>query len=262
MSAQHGPAITPYERAVCYYTLPKVIHPVTLGIIVVYAICVLEAIGVLAYGLYTKDMQWTSAGAYSFAGIVAFGLIVFFFRALINDVRERKALAEARNSPMHTPAEDVPDPFAEHLLLSHPLHAPGSLFECALGDDTMRYVIEHHPHSRKWVVRAPDGAPLLEVRVLRGVASFSFSMDRPALMGVYRNDTEIGQIKRVGGLTESRTEITCEALAPKYLLIKNRGIYVGGVQLGRIYSLRGNDYLDVHRDAFNDALLGYFATLT
>ena len=62
--------MTPYERAVCYYTLPKVIHPITLGLIWVYALCVIEAVGAFSYGVYTGDMDWTMAGFYSFAGRV------------------------------------------------------------------------------------------------------------------------------------------------------------------------------------------------
>lgn len=262
MSTPASPTITPYERAVCYYTLPKVIHPVTLGIIIVYGVCVLEALLAFGYGIYTKDMDWISAGSYAFAGIVIFGLVIFFVRALLNDVRQRKALAEARNSPMLTPAEDVPDPFAEHLLLKHPVHAQGTLFECSAGDDSRRYVVEHRPHSREWIVRAADGAELFTVRVLRGVRSFSFSMGRPRLMGVYRDGVEVARILRRGGLSETVTEIASETLSPKLLIVRNRGIYIGGALRGRIYGLRGNDYLDIHREALNDALLGYFVTIT
>lgn len=256
------PTITPYERAVCYYTLPKVIHPVTLGIIVVYGICVLEALAVFIYGIYTKDVEWTSVGSYAFAGIVAFGLITFFVRALLNDVRQRKALAEARNSPMLTPAEDVPDPFADHVLLKHPVHAQGTLFDCSSGDDSRRYIVEHRQNSREWIARSPDGAELFTVRVLRGIRSFSFSMGRPRLLGVFKDGKEIAKILRRGGLTETLTEITSETLSPHLLIVRNRGIYVGGALRGRIYDLRGNDYLDIHREALNEALLGYFITIT
>lgn len=257
-----SPPITPYERAVCYYTLPRVIHPVTLGLIWVYALCVLEAVGALAYGIYAGDMTWTTAGAYSFAGIVMFGVVAFFLRALVNDVRRRKALAEARNSPMLTPAEDLPDPFADHILLKHPAHAVGTLFNCANGNDETEYIVEHRPSSREWVVRAPNGTERFTVRVLRGVRSFSFSMDRPRLMGIFHGEQELARIRRRGGLGQTTTEITSEALTPRGILIRNRGIYVNNALRGRIYDLRGDDYLDVHRDTLNDALLGYFVTLT
>ena len=48
----------------------------------------------------------------------------------------------------------------------------------------------------------------------------------------------------------------------KAILVRSRGIYVNNALRGRIYDLRGDDYLDVHRDTLNDALLGYFVTLT
>lgn len=257
-----APPITPYERAVCYYTLPKVTHPVTLGIILVYTLCVLEALAALAYGLYTKDMDWITGGAYAFAGIVGFGVVVFFARALLNDVRRRKALAEARRSPMATPAEDVPDPFADHVLLMHPAHASGSLFECSGGDDTMRHVVEHLPHSREWIVRNSDGAEQFRVRVLKGVSSFSFSMGRPRLLGCFRGGHEFARVLRRGRLGGAITEITSESQPPRLLHIRAQGIYIGGALHGRFYELRGNDYLDVHRDVLNDALLGFFVTIT
>lgn len=262
MSTRPAPPISPYERAVCYYTLPRVTHPLTLGLIAIYALCVLEAVAAYAYGLYSGDADWSSAGMYSFVGIVVFGIVAFFVRALLNDIRERKALAEARNSPMLTPAEDVPDPFADHVLLRHPVHAKGSLFECSLGDDVMHYVVEHHPHSRTWVVRDAAGSEQFSVKVLAGIRSFSFSMNRPKRMGVFRGAEAIAQIYRRGGLGATHTEITSEVLSPKAILVRNRGIYVNNALRGRIYTLSGYDYLDIHRDTLNDAILGYFITLT
>nr|AUN36980.1 hypothetical protein [uncultured bacterium] len=262
MSTRPAPPITPYERAVCYYTLPKVVQPLTLGLIWIYALCVIEAIGAFSYGVYANDMDWTTAGAYSFAGIVAFGLVAFFFRAMMNEVRERKALAEARNSPMLTPAEDVPDPFADHVLLRHTAHAKGSLFECASGDDVIHYEVEHHPHTRTWVVRDAGKNELFTVRVLHGIGSFQFTMDRPKLMEVSRAGQSIAKIRRRGGLKASSTEITSETLSPKAILVRNRGIYVNNALRGRIYTMGGYDYLDIHRDTLNDAILGYFVTLT
>lgn len=257
-----GPPISPYERAVCYYTLPKVTHPVTLGLIAIYAVCVLEAIAALAYGLYTSNMTWTTAGAYAFAGIVTFGVVAFFVRALLNEVRERKALAEAHRSPMLTPAEDLPDPFAEHVLLRHPAQAESTLTECSEAGENVRFRIERAPARRAWHLRTPEGDEVLRVQVLRGVQSFSFSMNRPRRMAVFRGAIEIARIERHGGLGEIRVEINSECLAPRQIIVRNRGIYVGGALVGRLYTLRKQDYLDVHRDVLNDALLGYFATLS
>lgn len=254
--------ISPYERAVCYYTLPKVIHPVTLGLIAIYALCVFEALAAMTYGLLIGDLTWTTVGAYSFAGIVGFGLVVFFLRALLNEVRERKALAEAHRAPMLTPAEDLPDPFADHVLLHHPAHSKGARIDCADAEGHAHYSIEHIARDRTWILRSPDDVEHVRMRVLRGVSSFSFSMDRPQLLGVFRDGVEVARVARLGGLLETRVEITSETLTPRHILIRNRGIYVGGALRGRLYTLRGQDYLDVHRDVLNDALLGYFATLS
>ena len=68
--------LTDYERAICYYTLPKITHPVTFGLLAVYVVCIIEALGVLAYGATTHREGITRAGLLAVGGIVAFGVIV------------------------------------------------------------------------------------------------------------------------------------------------------------------------------------------
>jgi len=43
--------ISDYERAVCYYTLPRVTSRVTLALVIAYAVCVFEALGALCIGV-------------------------------------------------------------------------------------------------------------------------------------------------------------------------------------------------------------------
>lgn len=88
-------AITDYERAVCYYTLPKVITPVTIGLLSAYALCVIEAVAALAYGLYVGNRTWTLSGFYCLIGIIVFGMLAFTVRALWGDWRRRAALSIA-----------------------------------------------------------------------------------------------------------------------------------------------------------------------
>jgi len=256
--------LSEYERAVCYYTLPKVVHPVSLGLLGAYALCVFEALLAMTYGIVAGNMTFTTVGSYSFAAIVAFGIVVFFVRALVNDIRRRKLLAEAEGAPNPVVAAsgDIPNPFAEHLLLRHSLSQRGKLHACGTEDHTLEFIVEHSPGGGVWIVRAADGRELFQVRALAGVRSFSFGRGGPARMAVYRDEVEIASIVRHPGWTENSVEIAGETLRPAQVTVRNRGVYVQGKLVGRIYELRGSDYLDVHRSAFNDGLLGYFITLT
>ena len=40
-----------FERAICYYTLPRVARPVTFGLIAAYVLCLAEAFAVFVYGV-------------------------------------------------------------------------------------------------------------------------------------------------------------------------------------------------------------------
>ena len=137
--------LSDYERAICYYTVPKISHPVTFGLIVVYCVCVFEALGALIYGLLENNGPVTQGGVVALIAIVVFGIVAFMVRAFLNEIRLRKALGVARRAPEAIgDIDDVPNPFATHRLLRRPLHGQENRFSCTDNDGVLQYLNSIH----------------------------------------------------------------------------------------------------------------------
>jgi len=254
--------LSAYERAICYYTLPKITHPVAFGLIVVYAVVVLEALAVLAYGALTESEGYTKAGAVAFVGVAVFGIVIFLGRALLNEVRMRKALAVAKTVPdAITDVEDIPDPFEQHTLLRHPLHNRGDLFPCTDNEGNIVYFVESAAGGPWWKVKDAQDNEVLRVRVQQGAASFTFGGNVPARLSVYTDTREVGRIRR--RVSFSAPVITVECEEPERTYTVQRGnIYREKRLVGRIYYLHRSLYLDIRKDEMHPALLGLFITMT
>ncbi len=70
--------LTAYERAVCYYSLPRQKHPVTFVLIVAYGVCFLEALGALIYGCVSGAEVWRRWGTITLVASIIFGIAAFF----------------------------------------------------------------------------------------------------------------------------------------------------------------------------------------
>lgn len=255
--------ITDYERAICYYTLPKVVSPVTYGIVVAYSVCLFEAVGAVAIGTLLDSRVWIIAGYSALAGIIVFGLLVFMARALVNEVRQRKMLAVARGVPDAASAgAEAPDPFANHVLLKHPLDARGKLFVCTENDATIKYFVDSAPNRRWWKVKTPQDVEVCRLESLSKVGSFVLGGGLPRRLGVYAGEEEIAQIVRRFSFTVPYVEIRCRIPEPRLYIVRQEGIYLGDCLIGRIYSLRRSFYLDMDKYLFHDAVLAYFVTKT
>ncbi len=255
--------VTDYERAICYYTLPKVVSPVTYGIVVAYSVCLFEAVGAVVIGTLLNSRVWIIAGYAALAGIIVFGLLVFMARALVNEVRQRKMLAVARGVPDAAGAEtEVPDPFANHILLKHPLEARGRLFVCTENDATIKYFVDSAPNRRWWKIKTPQDVEVCHLEALGRFRRFTFIGGLPHRLGVYAGEEEIAQIVRRFSFTVPYVEIRCRIPEPRVYVVRQEGIYWGDCLIGRIYSLRRSFYLDMEKYLFHDAVLAYFVTKT
>ncbi len=252
--------MTDYERAVCYYTLPKVINPISYGIIVAYAVCLFEAVGALVIGVVLDSRTWTVAGTAALVGIILFGMVVFTIRAFINEVRQREALAAARNLPAAMESvEDVPDPFAHHLLLAYRLDAPGTIYLCGSGESVPQYEVHCSAQGKSWTIQAA-GTPGLHIRAAGGPRSFLFEAVLPGRFSIYAGEDCIGRIERRLSFTAPIAEVVCEQPEPRTYVVKQQSICCKDCIIGRIYFLRGVYYLDIDKQFFNDVLLAYFIT--
>ena len=254
--------LSEYERAVCYNTIPRVVSPVTFSLVLVYAFCLLEAVLVLAYGLAAHRPPWTTAGAVSLAGLIVFGLAAFFIRALVNDARERYLLALARQLPGAGEVDDVPDPFADHILLKRPAEPKSALYACTTDDGLIRYCVEVRRPHRHWRVRTDTDAPLFDVLAFNGTRSFEMFSGRsaPGRAGVFREKALVAELRRRFSWTDISTQVTPREGGEPWVFVHG-GIHYHGRLVGRIYEVRSWLYLDVEAEHANDGVLGLFLTV-
>jgi hypothetical protein len=255
--------LSDYERAVCYHTLPKITRPVTVGLIVAYAVCFLEAVAVLLYGFVVGSERMAQIGSYWVIGIVVFGVVAFMLRALVNELRERRVLAVARGVPdALEDAEGIPDPFAAHLLLRRPLHARGDLFPCTDNAGILHYFVESLPSSAWWKVKDPQDHEVIRVHVQATSTSFSIGGTAPSRLSVFAGNDEMARMRRRFSFTAPTLFIECFKPTTKSYTFRQGGVYVNKRLVGRIYYLHHSLYLDIEQAEFHEAILGLFLTMS
>jgi hypothetical protein len=255
--------LTDYERAICYYTIPKVTRPVTLGLLVAYVVCLLEAAFLLLYGLLTKNDLLVTSGVWALGGIVVLGLGAFLFRAFMNELKQRKALAVAKGVPdAIEDIDDIPDPFAENILLRHPLYAKGDLFPCTDDSGKLLYFVESSAGSHWWKIRDPHDQEIVRVRVESNGGSFLFSESFPRCLSVFEGTEIIARLRRRFTLSSPYMAIECRKPELKTYVLENDGIYLGNRLVGRIYFMHHSIYLDIESKDFHPAILSLFAVMT
>lgn len=255
--------LTDYERAVCYYTIPRVVHPVTYGLIAAYALCLSEAIAVLVIGLVINNATWTTAGTVALFAIIVFGLAVFMLRALLNEVRQKRAIAIAHSTPdAADDLGDLPDPFDDHILLVRPQAiAWGKLVPVTSNDDSIAYFLDSAPDHGWWKLASAEDEEIMRVRAAHAPWYLRWLPGAPTRLTVEKDTREVGTITRHLGLTSTYVEVESTADTPVTYHVRAFGIYADEKLVGRIYALREAYYLDLRKDHVNDALLGYFITL-
>ena len=250
--------LTDYERAVCYYALPRTSHPLTTGLIAAYAVCLLEAIALTGYGLYTGRDNLTTWGLIAMLALVVFGLLAFFLRALLGEVRRRRLLAATRNVPDAPEAAEDPDPFAGHILLRRPRYVGGQLFALTSDDSTIQYFIDSGPNGRWWNVRNEHDEEVCRVRGEGGALSFALGGSAPSRLSVHRGEALLGTVQRRFSLGATVVDLrgTDDTATPRS--VRQGTVYRDKEEVGRLYALRGALYLDVRRDALDELLLAHF----
>ena len=76
--------LSDYERAIFYYTMPKITTPFPVGMVVIYVLMLFLALASLVYGVATEQMDWIRSGTIGlcFGAIVGTG--AFLLRDFIN----------------------------------------------------------------------------------------------------------------------------------------------------------------------------------
>jgi hypothetical protein len=255
--------LTDFERAICYHTLPEITHPVTLGLLLAYAVVLLEAVILLVAGAVNDNISWTTAGLIAVAAAVILGIIAFTARATLNEVRKRKVLATATGvpDPRLSDHDLTPDPFGHHLLLRRLRNPRSRSFTCTDRDGNVQYLVEH-PDRQTWHVRRADDTPWLTLHTARRAMSFTFEQRRtPGKLNVLENGEQVAQIQLRYSLTKPTFTVQCGTDDQPRFRIRRRGIYQDERLVGRVYYLRQYLYLDVKESAFHPALLAYFVAM-
>lgn len=253
--------ITAYERAVCYYTLPRVANPLSYGLIVVYTVCVIEAMAAIAIGLWFEHDIWLKAGIYAFVFITIFGIAAFFVRAVMGKTQVQRILREARLVPdVEDDNSELPDPFATHVLLRYPRHVTEALFAITEDNGDIHFLAERASSGEWWRVRTAQDEEYCRVKAAGGIRSFFLNLDEPGNLTIHRNESYIAAIQLRFAFKAPASEIIYQD-SDKRLKVQRRGIYHGQRLVGRIYYLHDGLYLDIERDYFDEGVIGYYVAL-
>lgn len=247
--------ISKYERLVCYYALPRLMNPVTIGLLAAYLLCLVEAAAALIYGLLTQQRLWILAGAWALGGIIVLGLTAFTLRALLNDWRKRVTLARAQKTLRSMDTLEAPDPFMGHVLLCRSTLPGTSTAESACSQQLRDYTVKMlKPHTH-W--RISDSKEDVTVDIV-AVQPFRKLLFATHLLEIHTDNKKIGTISLQHGLRGVRTRI--DLFHPKELHydVVDGSIRMESSLVGRVYSLRGRLYMDLEHSHLNPGLLACF----
>ena len=250
--------LSPSERAVCYFTLPRLLSPVSLALMLGYFVCLALAASVLVAGIRLDNHSWIRVSTYALALLVPFGLVVFFLRALLNDIRGRRALRRAMAAHVEEGEDGLPDLFAGHVLLKHPMHTEKGLYSCTRDDGAIVYFVEKAVGGRRWRVRNAHYEEVCRIEALHGVPSFSFLPEPLRRLKVVDEEGVAAEVFPVASLKTTAADIHCTRPATMDYRVKRNGIYREKRLVGRIYSLRQHVYLDIEEAHLHPGVLAYF----
>lgn len=254
--------LSEYERAICYYTIPTVTRPLTFSSIALFGVLLLGAVFSLAYGVRTDSASWRLWGGVAVAVVAVGGVLWFLLRAVINEIREQSALAEAQGVPnVESGFDELPDPFKGHLLLRYSMHREGPEVEITDNKSNAQYRAVAKDAGKTWDVTCVDDGAAIHVESVRGDHSFAFDVGRPGEFQVSRGEQGTAFLSKRFSFGPSSVRIRCEGDPAQVLSFREGGIYSGDRLVGRIYSIRNYAYLDIERDYLNDGTLAFFVTM-
>ena len=252
--------ISPAERAVCYYTLPRAATPVSAGVLAVYGVLLAEAAAVLCYGAAADNDGWVRAGAWALGILAVGGLAWSFLIALAKDVRRRRLLAAARCRTEAPDSGELPDPFAGHALLKRPLRPSGALFACSDNEGLIHCFVDVRSPRTFWRVTSSLDEPLFDLMSLQGPRSFfltPWSGAQPGRIGLFLSNEKRCEIRQGFGWRGPVTHVLPRGDGEPYV-VRQGGVFHRDRLVGRIYALRRTLYLDIEREHLSEGVLGTF----
>lgn len=254
--------LSPYERAACYYTLPRIAPSIPAAFVFLYGGLLLTLLGALCL----VAVYGTARATYTLVLVVVLtafaGILAVMARGVVHEIRSRRVLQEAHNAPQVQSYDDtLPDPFANHVLLRHPGNPIGKLTACTSDNLDIEYFLDNTGEGSVWEVRTPQDEEMLTVRATGGVGSFAFVSTQAKRFGVYVGEVEVARIEEGGSLLNPSTNIVCHTPHERTYAVRDGGIHLAEKLVGRVYYVRRAFYLDIEKDHLNEGTLGYFVSL-
>ena len=257
IAQETGERLSEYERAVCYYALPRTVSPLTFGVVIAYAIVLLEAVLFLAWAAWRGNERLLPWALAAVVGAIILGVVAFLVRAIMNDVRRRQLLATAQHAPAVETDVKTPSLLAHHRLYSMPTRAKAPFIITEV-DDTPAFTVERTRFGYD-LVPADGGLPLhLDIR--RRSTGFTLTRGKPARVRVRRDEDTLAEVKSRPSLGAPRVAIQCLNTGDA-ISAKGPALYRGDRLVGRVYQLRSTAYLDVEENACHEGVLAFFVAM-
>ncbi|MCX5759520.1 MAG: hypothetical protein NTU83_13650, partial [Candidatus Hydrogenedentes bacterium] len=132
---------------------------------------------------------------------------------------------------------------------------------CTDNDGAVMYFVEVEPNQDLWRIKDAQENEVVRIEVEAPVGSF-FMGGLPGQLSVFRGPDEIARIVRRFSLASPKVSVRCSWPRPSQYAMIRDGLYHNGSLVGRMYELHQSLYLDIEKEAFHDALLGLFVTLS
>ncbi len=254
-----GDFITDYERAMCYFTLPKISYIISPGIVFLYALFLILSFSILFIGIAYNSPLIANMGGLSAIIVAVIVALILITRAIINEYRWRRCLEEANNIPQQL-ASELPDPFQNNTLVCIPLEKrENALFPCVDRTGEILYFIDELIKNRKWVVKTPQDIEIARIEGKANLFSFVISYKLPLVLRIYENEKLSYIVEPKWSLFSVAFTVSDYKKTPTITYtISDSGIFLNKKLVGRFYQLRKCYYLDIQQEHFN---LGFLALL-
>lgn len=249
--------LSDYERAVCYYALPRTTSPLTFGLVIAYGVVLLEAVLFLGWAVWQEQEGLLPWAVGSVVGVILLGVVAFLLRAIMNDVRQRRLLASAQHAPTVESERQAPSLLSRHRLYTRPARGK-TPFQIVDERDASGYTVER---SRFGYDLIPgDGGLPVHVDIRRRSRGFTLTRGKPSRLRVRRDEDTLAEVQSRPSLGAPRVAIQCLD-AGETIMAKGLALYREDRLVGRVYHLRSRAYLDVEEDACHEGVLAFFVAM-
>lgn len=263
MSNPSTEKLSEYERAIYYYTIPRVTRTVPVGVLVVYVFLNMQTIIAIAYGINTDKTEWVQGGGIVLGILVLGGVVTYLSREFIHELQERRANAIAKTMPdVDSQFDEIPDPFGEHILLRYPARQNAAEIAVTNNKGQNLYSAQFDAGGKSLRVTDHEDTEIFTATLERQVLSFSVETGSPSRIEVVAGDEPVAKVQRRSNFGPAHVDIECLGGDPQTYEFRGSGIYRDEELVGRIYEVRQYLYLDIQKAHFRDGILSFFVTLS